>query len=86
MTKPAQPRYRLELQAQPGPVPPHVRLRHLLKVAARTCGLRCLSAVEVKPETTAADRPNDPPHQRRAPGGDGGVTTSGGDGGRIAHD
>jgi hypothetical protein len=45
-----QPVYRLTLRAQPGAVPPVVRLRRLLKTALRSFGLRCLAVEEVRPD------------------------------------
>jgi hypothetical protein len=58
MTKPAhpQPKYRLELQAQPGPVDPVLRLRRLLKALLRAYGFRCLSVAEV-PSIEGQNRP-----------------------------
>jgi hypothetical protein len=47
------PVYRLELEALPGDVPAHVRLRRLLKFALRGCALRCLRAEEM--ETTGRE-------------------------------
>jgi hypothetical protein len=53
-------RYVLELTAEPGDVPPIVRVRQLLKYAKRTQGLRCVAATEVKP---AADSTGTGPGQ-----------------------
>jgi hypothetical protein len=49
------PRYRLTLEAQPGDVPPAVRLRRGLKYLGRVFGLRCTSAEEVSHANPAPD-------------------------------
>ena len=52
MTKPAQPRYRLELQAQPGPVDPVLRLRRVLKALLRAYGFRAVFVEEIRPSAS----------------------------------
>jgi hypothetical protein len=47
-------RYELVLVAQPGEVPPIVRLRHLLKLALRGLRLKCVSVREVTIDPAAA--------------------------------
>jgi hypothetical protein len=47
----------LELQAQPGPVDPVLRLRRLLKSLLRAYGFRAVSVEEVRP--AAANPPHD---------------------------
>jgi hypothetical protein len=49
------PVYRLELEALPGEVPAHVRLRRLLKFALRGCALRCRRAEEVEAQSTRTE-------------------------------
>ncbi len=43
------PEYRLTFRALPGELPVPIRLRHLLKDALRSYGLRCTAIEEVKP-------------------------------------
>lgn len=49
-----QPRYRLLLQAQAGPVPAVVRLRRALKCLLRSFGLKCVAVEEVWTEQADA--------------------------------
>lgn len=49
------PRYTLEIEAQPGDVPPEHRLRRLLKSMLRAYGMRCTRI------TRADDPPASPP-------------------------
>jgi hypothetical protein len=41
------PEYVLRLRAMPSGVPPHLRLKHLLKLALRKCQLRAVSIEQV---------------------------------------
>jgi hypothetical protein len=49
--------YRLTLRPLPGPVPPHIRLRQLLKRALRSCGLRCTTLEELPDATPPEPAP-----------------------------
>jgi hypothetical protein len=53
------PTYCLTLLALPDGVLPPVRLKHLLKVALRIFGLRCIGASEVSPGGAAGALPPD---------------------------
>jgi hypothetical protein len=53
-------RYRLDLRALPGPVPPEVRLRGLLKTALRGYRLRCTAVEQVDRTDMSASTPDAP--------------------------
>lgn len=57
MTATSKPtRFVVELDAGPGDSrPPATRLRLLLKLASRSCGLRCVRAIEVPAKATAGE-------------------------------
>ena len=52
---PAADRWVLVLEAEPGPVPVAVRVRHVLKYARRQQGLRCVALPNVIPSGTRTD-------------------------------
>jgi hypothetical protein len=48
----------VRFRAQPGDVPPFIRLKHLLKLAGRSLGLRCVNVATAPPGLPPA-RPGD---------------------------
>jgi hypothetical protein len=62
------PQYVITLTPTGAGPPPIHRLRHLLKIALRTCGLRCIRHEEVAPP--ASDPPAEAGHAPRTPTGE----------------
>ena len=55
--QPKQPEFLLRFRGLPGEPPPAIRLRRLLKFALRSCGLRCVTAEEIRENPKGSDMP-----------------------------